>query len=192
MTRLIPTPDVQADLCSARDWHAGMDCLLVPPAILIKIGPKDCCALPGLECHAWLRTFPTLNKLAPVLTLRRLNARKIGSATGAFGRDVDHESAHSPRGPRSGRPVVVVSVVARLIVSLRPETLDEGFLRPALDVQSALLDTLDRLIALDERLLRFPDCFVRRLNAFVKDCGDLPFVLAVPRQLAVVMHRTGE
>lgn len=77
----------------------------------------------------------------------------------------------------------MVGVVARLIVPLRPETLDEGFLRPALDVQGALLDTLDYLIALDERLLRFPDGFVRRLNAFVDDCGDLPFVLAVLRQL---------
>lgn len=43
--------------------------------------------------------------------------------------------------------------MACFIVPLRPQTLNEGFLRPALDIQGALLDTLDSLISLDERLL---------------------------------------
>lgn len=96
MTRLVPTPNIQTNLRSTRDRHSSMDSLLIPSAILIKIGPKDRGAFPRLESHSLFRSLPTLDKLAPLLTLRRLNTREIGSTTDAFGRDVDHESAHSP------------------------------------------------------------------------------------------------
>lgn len=85
MARLVPAPNVQANLRPARDRHASMDRLLIPPAVRIKVSPEDCGAFLRLECDAFFGSLPTLNKFAPLFTWGRLDAREIGSATGAFG-----------------------------------------------------------------------------------------------------------
>jgi hypothetical protein len=69
-----------------------------------------------------------------------------------------------------------MGVVATDIVSLRPESLNEGFLRPALDGESSLLNTLDCGVSIDKRFLRFANRVVCSLYAFIEDSRDLPFV----------------
>lgn len=85
MARLVPAPNIQANLRPARDRHASMDRLLIPSAVRIKVGPEDRGTFPRLERHAFLGRLPTLDELAPVLTWRRLDAREIRAAAGAFG-----------------------------------------------------------------------------------------------------------
>ena len=85
MAGLVPTPNIQANLRPARDRHASMDRLFIPSAVRVKVSPEDRCAFPRLERHAFLGILPTLDELAPIFTSRRLDAREIGSAAGAFG-----------------------------------------------------------------------------------------------------------
>ena len=69
-----------------------------------------------------------------------------------------------------------MGVVAADIVSLRPESLNESFLRPALDGERSLLNTLHCVVPIDKRFLRFTNRVVCSLYAFVEDSRDLPFV----------------
>lgn len=68
MARLIPAPNIQANLRPARDRHASMDGLLIPSAVRIKVGPEHRGAFPRLERHAFLRALTALDKLAPMFT----------------------------------------------------------------------------------------------------------------------------
>lgn len=68
--------------------------------------------------------------------------------------------------------------MARSVVSLRPESFDEGLLWPALERQCSLFDALDDLIPLDGGLLGLAYAVVDSFDAFIADCGEVPLIVA--------------
>ena len=70
-------------------------------------------------------------------------------------------------------------VMARDIIPLRPQPLDEGFLGPALESESAGFDTLHEGVAGQERFVGFADLVVGTFDAGVENGGGLPEGVAV-------------
>ena len=63
----------------------------------------------------------------------------------------------------------MMRIVSADIIPLRPQSLDESLLWPALDRESALFNALHHLVTVDECFLRLPDGLVGRLYTFVED-----------------------
>lgn len=123
-----------------------------------EILPVDGIPLDGLECDPSM--FPGLLTEGPVLfTLQHptpflrgwhCHTREVRPATLTVCCQVDHEGALSvtTTSSRPG-PVVVVSIVARRVVSLRPHALDEQVGSPALERARAFLDAAHCVVAVE-------------------------------------------
>lgn len=138
-----------------------MPSLRIAPPVWTQILPKDGIPLDRLECNT-LRgpslsvssvvcEFPlrfTLEEPTPLLARGSLHPGEIRAAAGAIRPKIDHEGANSISTVR-GRPcpVVVVSVVARGIVPLRPHAFNVEMGSPALERASTLLDATHGMVA---------------------------------------------
>lgn len=177
-TQNSPAPNVQANLDAAVHGHTGMKTFLPPSPFGIEILPKHGTSSPGQERDTIvLLGLFAVDKFTPPRILGPGQQREIRAAAGAVCLQVDHESAGAAGCVGGKCPVVVVRVVARDGVALGPEALDEGVCGPALEVQSPLLDALDRVVAVDHCLVALADAGVCRLDVAVVDCRGLPLVL---------------
>lgn len=176
MPLLVPTPNIQPNLDPLRNRHTSMQPLLPAPPIRIKILPEHRRTRLRQERNPLhpLPQIPTLDKVTPPLIRRPLQQREIRPSPLAIRREVNHEGTHSPRNCRRARIVVVVRVMARAVVALRPETLDESVAGPALEGQRSLLDALDRVVAGDAGFFAFADGGVEGLGGAIEDCAWCP------------------
>jgi len=133
--------------------------LRVPRAIRPQVLPEDGVALDGLERDAFVPLPPfllTLDKPTPLLLLvrrRHPQPREVRAPAGAVRAEVDHEGADAVAAAavlQRARPVVVVAVVARDVVALRPHALDVQGGPPALEGARALLDAAHDAVAVEQ------------------------------------------
>lgn len=93
----------------------------------------------------------TLDELAPLLTKRLFQPRKMRPSPRTIRLQIDHKTAYSAARPRRRAPVIMVRVVPSDTIALSPEFLDEDVRAPALEFAGPLLDAFDDFIAWRER-----------------------------------------
>lgn len=154
MTGLIPTPNIQTNLLAFENRHSRMNRFFVTSSLLVEIHPKYCTSFSRFERDSttiFLLTFflilmmmiiiiITLNKFTPPLSTIPLSTRptqprksRPTPSQPLFRRKIDHKTTHAPRMLRRRSPIVMQTIMTRNIISLRPQSFDEGISRPALE-----------------------------------------------------------
>lgn len=182
--RLIPAPDVQANLCPGLDRQGRVPRRRMPSAVRAQILPEDGIPLDGLKGDAFVVVVAVvaiaLDKPTPLLGFGPGQSREIRTPSRAVRLEIHHERAHAVRAARRARPVVVMLVVARDVVSLSPHALDVQVGPPALEGSRTLLQAPHHIVTLEQRTVGEPCGRVDALgDAIVDDRGDVfPFTEA--------------
>ena len=156
---LIPTPNVQPNLRPLCNRERSVPSLWIPCSIRPKVLPKHRIALDRLECDPHVIPLPipvlvpllTLQKLTPLLPNRHPQSREIRPPTFAVRINIHHKRAEAvPTARQRPGPVIVVAIVPRGIVALRPHALDVQIRMPALEAAGAVFQAADCVVAVEE------------------------------------------
>lgn len=155
MTGLIPTPNIQTNLLAFENRHSRMNRLFVTSSLLVEIHPKYRTSFSRFERDSttiFLLTFflilmmmmmmmiITFNKFTPPLSTIPLSTQptqprksRPTPSQPLARRKIDHKTTHAPRMLRRRSPIIMQTIMTRNIISLRPQSFDEGISRPALE-----------------------------------------------------------
>ena len=179
MACLVPRPDIEANLLARDDGHTSMNCLLVSTTVGIEVHPEDGASLKRLESDTFGTSIAiTFNEVTPLLFLWHRQTREMSPTANTISLEIHHKAADSPRLLRGHAPVVVECIVSSSVVSLSPQSFDEGLLWPALERQCSLFNALNSVVPLDSGLLGLADAVVHSFDAFVTDSGYVPIIFA--------------
>lgn len=146
--------------------------LRIPRAIRSQILPEDRIPLDWLKRYPFfLRLRIALDEPTPLFIQRLAEAREVGAAASAVSFEIDHEGADPICTLPVTRPIVVVPVVTRHVVALRPHALDVQEGPPALESARTLLKTSHHVVAVQQRTVGQSDRWVHALGHAVVDDG---------------------